>query len=185
MEQYNITPDNIRDFMSNHEFDSISVIDDKAGLDFKDEKTRAIPGGSFIYEKKSKTRCVKLEITSFRGVSWNAIHYYGKLIADGIDFQCLDNPNVSTSNWDAKKKSPFCQWRYTFELRRPITQEEIDADPDRWEYYAPGSFTNGFDTKEEIIKLAKECFKMRFSGEWELWVEDLTVVKNGIYQIDL
>lgn len=183
MKQYNITPDNIRDYMDNYKFDSFLEIDDKAGLDFKDEETRAIPHNSCIYKKKSKTRCVKLEISSFRGVSWGAIHYYGKLIADGIDFQYLDNPSTTTSNWDAEKKSPLYQWHYEFELRRPTTSEEIERDPDRWHGYDPGDFTQSFDTKEEIIALAKECFKMRFKGEWELWVEDNTVVKDSVYQI--
>ncbi|WP_304685841.1 hypothetical protein, partial [Muribaculum intestinale] len=27
------------------------------------------------------------------------------------------------------------------------------------------------------------CFKMRFTGEWELWVDDCTVAKDGVYQI--
>lgn len=183
MKQYNITPDNIRDYMNNYDFDSFLEIDDKAGLDFKDEETRAIPHNPCIYQKKTKTRCVKLEITSFRGISLGAMHYYGKLIADGVDFQCLDNPNTTTSNWDAENISPLYQWSYYFELRRPITQEEIERDPDRWYGYDPEGFTSSFDTKEEIIALAKECFKMRFKGEWELWVEDDTVAKGGVSQI--
>lgn len=185
MKKYNITPDNIRDYMSNYKFDSLLVIDDKAGLDYKDEETRAIPHNSCIYQKKSKTRCVKLEITSFRGISWGAMHYYGKLIADGIDFQSLDNPGTTTSNWEAEKISPLYQWHYEFELRRPATSEEIERDPDRWHGYYPGNFTPSFDTKEEIIALAKECFKMRFKGEWELWGDDYTVAKNGVYRIEL
>lgn len=183
MKKYNITPDNIRDYMNNYESDFPLVIDDKAGLDYKDEKTRAIPHNSCIYQKKSKTRCVRLEITSFRGISLEAIHYYGKLVADGIGFQRLDNPRITTSNWNAKKINPFYQWRYEFDLRRPVTQEEINHDPDRWGDYQLGAFTASFDTKEEIIALAKECFKMRFTGEWELWVDDCTVAKEDIYQI--
>ena len=184
MKQYNITPDNIRDYMNNYEDDFPLEIDDKAGLDFKDEETKARLHNSCIYQQKSKTRCVKLEITSFRGVSWGAMHYYGRLSADGIDFQYLDDPKTTTSNWEAKKINPFYQWRYEFDLRRPVTQEEINHDPDRWECYRPGTFTTSFDTKEEIIALAKVCFKMRFSGEWELWVDDSTVAKGGVYQIE-
>lgn len=185
MKKYNITADNIRDFMLNYESDFPLVIDDKAGLDFKDEETKAILHNSCIYQKKSKTRCVKLEITSFRGISWGAIHYYGKMIADGIDFQCLDNPKITTSNWDAKKINPFYQWRYEFDLRRPVTESEIDSDSDRWHGYYPGSMTTSFDTKEEIIELAKQCFKMRFTGDWELWVDDSTMAKTTVYQIEL
>lgn len=37
--KYSLTPDNIRDYMYNHAFDSHLVIDDKAGLDYKDDET--------------------------------------------------------------------------------------------------------------------------------------------------
>lgn len=185
MKRYDLTPDNIREYMNNYSFDFPLKIDDKAGLDFKDDETVAIRVNSGIFEKKSKTRCVKLEITSFRGISWGAMHYYGKMFADGIDFQRLDNPNITISNWFARLKNPLHQWKYEFDLRRPATQEEINHDPDRWRGYDPGDFTSSFDTKEEIIALAKECFKMRFTGEWELWVEDCTIARNNIYQIEL
>ncbi len=183
MKKYELTPDNIGDYMICYGSDFPLKIDDKAGLDFKDKETKAIPHDSCIYQKKSKTRCVKLEITSFRGISWGAIHFYGKMVADGIDFQMLDNPKITTSNWEAKKINPFYQWRYEFDLRRPTTEEEINNDPDRWHGYHPGSFTTSFDTKEEIIALAKECFKMRFTGKWELWVEDCATAKTTVYQI--
>lgn len=186
MNKYNVTLENIRDYMESYCLpDFPLVIDDQAGLDFKDEETKAILANTGLFEKKSKTRAVKLEITSFRGISWGAIHYYGKLIADGISFQLLDKPNTTTTNWDARKQNPFYQWRYKFDLKRPVTQQEIDKNPDRWDYYVPGNFTTSFDTKEEIIALAKECFKMRFAGEWELWVDDCTMAKNNIYKVDM
>lgn len=185
MKRYNLTPDNIRDYMNNNESNFPLKIDDKAGLDFKDDETRAIRSSSCIFQKKSKTRCVKLEITSFRGISWGAIHYYGKLIADGIAFQLLEQPSTTTSNWNARKQNPFYQWKYEFTLCRPLTQEEVNQDPDRWYAYKSGDFASCFDTKEEIIALAKECFKFRFVGDWELWVDDCTMAKTTIYQIEL
>lgn len=183
---YNITPENVKEYMRNWSYDFPLVIDDKAGLDYQDDKTKAIPHNFYISGKKSKKRVVKLEITSFRGVSWNAIHYYGKLVADGIEFKSLTD-NYTTSNWDAAKKNPFYQWTYEFELMRPVKQEEINNDPDRWQgyYVENNSFTTSFETKEEIISLAIECFKQRFSGEWELWVEDNTKYKDSTYQIEL
>lgn len=63
--------------------------------------------------------------------------------------------------------------------------EELDSDPDRRVGYKPDSFTFSFDTKEEIIALAKECFKLRFAGEWKLWVDDYAMAKTSIYQIKL
>ena len=184
-EKYNITPENIKDYMNCYESDFPLKIEDKAGLDFKDEKSKAILADTCIYSKKSKKRSVVLEISSFSGISWGAVHYYGKLIADGIEFQMLDRPNCTTSNFEARELNPLHQWRYEFDLCRPMTQEEIDNDPDRWYGYYPGTFTSSFETKEEIIALAKECFKFRFVGEWELWVNDYTKANDCIYQVEL
>lgn len=185
--KFKIDNNNIKNYMRNYSYDFPLIIDDKAGLDYQDDKTKAIPHNFYISGKKSKKRVVKLEITSFRGISWNAIHYYGKLKADGIEFQCLDKPNTTISNWDAEKKNPLYQWTYDFDLMRPVTQKEINENPDRWEgyYVEDNSFTPSFETKEEIISLAIECFKLRFSGDWELWVEDNTRYKDSTYQIKL
>lgn len=53
MKQYDLTPDNIREYMNNYSFDFPLKIDDKAGLDFIDEETKAILHNSCIYQKKS------------------------------------------------------------------------------------------------------------------------------------
>lgn len=185
MTKYNINPNNIEDYMENWRHKFPLQIDDKAGLDFQDDKTKAIARSSCIFEKNTKTRCVRLEITSFRGISCEAVHYYGKLIADGVAFQLIENPSITTSNWDAEKINPLYQWTYKFKLSRPLTEDEINSNPDRWECYAPGDFVDCFNTKEELIALAIECFKARFVGEWELWMVDETVIRNGTYQIEV
>lgn len=185
--KYNITPENIDEYMRNYSYNFPLIIDDKAGLDYKDEKTKAKPYYFYLNGKKSNKRIVKLEIRSFRGISIGAIHYYGKLIASGIEFEYIDRPGATTSNWEAEKENPLYQWTYDFDLMRPITQREIDDDPERWQCYhvERNDFTASFETKEEMISLAKECFKQRFSGEWELWVEDNSAVRQSIYQIEL
>jgi hypothetical protein len=57
---------------------------------------------------------------------------------------------------------------------RKLTQEEIDADPVRWEYYDAGYPTNAFYTKEEAIARAKEIIKARFDVDWVVKVDDMT-----------
>ena len=55
------------------------VFRDDAGLDI------SIPGfitrGSWI--RNNSPRTVTLDVTTYRGVSWNAVHYYGNIIIDG------------------------------------------------------------------------------------------------------
>ena len=58
------------------------VFRDDAGLDI------SIPGfitrGSWI--RNNSPRTVTLDVTTYRGVSWNAVHYYGNIIIDGVSF---------------------------------------------------------------------------------------------------
>ena len=68
------------------------VFRDDAGLDI------SIPGfitrGSWI--RNNSPRTVTLDVTTYRGVSWNAVHYYGNIIIDGVSFSPEDSPNTYT-----------------------------------------------------------------------------------------
>lgn len=84
------------------------VICDDAGLDI------SIPG--FItkgpWVRDNSPRVIALEISTYRGVSWDAIHYYGNISVDGVYFSPEDNPNTSImckETWEAEdKKSTSC-----------------------------------------------------------------------------
>ena len=67
---------------------------------------------------------------------------------------------------------PLAHYTYELVLKRPLTKEEIDKDPERWgDYYDEGDLTNCFETIEDVIELAKQVFRLRFTGEWEFYVE--------------
>lgn len=148
-------------------------ISDDSGYGYRDDK--------YFSDKRRKwKRIVTLEITSFIGYSGGATHYYGKLIADGVDLHKVDSPNVVSMSSDSPaKKDPLLNSTYDFELRRPITKEEIDADEDRWFAYDPGDPTSGFASKKELIDMAFECFKFRFVGKnWAFYINDTTENKS-------
>ena len=155
------------------------------GMDFHLEtKPELYPKINYSYDWKNpdnKERTVKLVISTFRGMCWEAIHYYGKLRADGIDiieeqvdkdgkthrmtvggFICEEFRNMPNKDF-------YDSW-YDFEIVRPVTQEEIDKDPDRWYGYEPGWTTNAFYSKQEIIKIAKKVVAARFPG-WKFVIE--------------
>lgn len=94
------------------------VICDDAGLDI------SIPG--FItkgpWVRDNSPRVITLEISTYRGVSWDAIHYYGNISADGVYFSPEDNPNTSImckETWEAEDKNPLAAPNYKIELVRP------------------------------------------------------------------
>lgn len=65
-----------------------------------------------------------ISITSYRGVSSGAMHYYGRLCIIGFE---------------------------NIELFRPITQEEIERFPDRFYHYKDGDLVNAFNAWEDVI----------------------------------
>lgn len=75
-----------------------------------------------------------IEITSYRGTSSGAMHFYGKL-KDLIEFE-------------------------SFELKRPITKEELEKYPDRFYCYEEGDMIDAFNSWRDVIdtgaKVAKE-----------------------------
>lgn len=79
--------------------------------------------------RNNSPRTVTLDITTYRGVSWNAVHYYGNIIIDGVSFSPEDSPNtytMCTETYEAEEKNPLAAGFYRIELVRPVTSEEIE-----------------------------------------------------------
>lgn len=87
---------------------------------------------------------VKIILTTFRGLSWNAIHYYSRIEADGIHiidpetycfiggYICEEYKNLP------KEKHDIWSWQYEIGVERYITQEELDENLGRWKGYELG-----------------------------------------------
>lgn len=108
-------------------------------------------------------------------VSWNAVHYYGNIIIDGVSFSPEDSPNtytMCTETYEAEEKNPLAAGFYRIELVRPVTSEEIEKDGSRWNGYKVGDKTNAFYSPEDVIAIAKEVCKARFLGNWKLKIVD-------------
>ena len=146
------------------------VFTDKCGLDIilSNDKLHAVR--SWGYTKGNPKRRATLEITTFRGISFNAVHHYGKIKIQGVNMECDGEPGHSKMIFD--NNIPLAHYTYELVLKRPLTKEEIDKDPERWgDYYDEGDLTNCFETIEDVIGLAKQVFRLRFTGEWEFYVE--------------
>ena len=133
-------------------------------------------GKDFIIPDKLNIKCkinnprnVCIRITTFRGISWNAIHYYGTIIADGVNW--IDEYGSYLggyiSKWFSENKNDLYESKYDIHLLRELTQEEIDKDPDRWNFYEAGDMVSSFNTIKEIEDLAIEVAKIRFPG-WNI-----------------
>lgn len=159
------------------------VFTDNCGLDIilPDDKLHAVR--SWGYTKGNSRRRATLEVTTFRGISFNAIHYYGKIKIQGVNMECDGEPGHSKMVFD--NNIPLAHYTYEIELKRPLTKEEIAEDPERWgDYYDEGDLTNCFETIEDIVALAKEVFRLRFIGDWEFCVESPYSKYNGKLDIN-
>ena len=159
------------------------IFTDNCGLDIvlHDKGLHAVK--SWGYSKSNQKRRATIKITTFKGISFNAIHYYGKINIQGVNMERNGKPGNSTMIFD--NTIPLAHYSYELELKRPISQNEIDEDPERWgDYYEANDMTNCFETIEEVVPLAKDVFRLRFAGEWEFYVESPYSRYNGVLNIN-
>lgn len=165
MEQ--LTLEKATELCYSNKHDYPQIFKDNCGLDIvgKDRNSEAL----HAVKGWSNKRRVTLEIRTWVGISFGAIHYYGKLKVDGVSMEYDEKPGIHTSI--DSDKQPLADWYYELKIHRHLTQKEIEEDPDRWEAWYEGSHTECFETVEEIVEFGKQIFKLRFEGDWELWVE--------------
>lgn len=86
-----------------------------------------------FYAIAETPRKVTLRITSWIGIS-NGIHYYGSLNVNNLSFS--ENKEAKRGNhmFGGACKTPPNTQGFKIELKRILTQEEIDKDPIRFEY---------------------------------------------------
>lgn len=169
------------EFALNHSLDQGNfpdVFDENIGMDFHLESQPQ------YYPRKDEVRDLIITVTSFRGMCAEAIHYYATIHADGIkiSYDAIDEKGnkypVSVYGYlgEEFKNLPYdkqCIYSncYDIEVTRPVTQEDIDKDPSRWELYDVGSKTPAFEDPEEAIKIAKKVAKARFPKGWKIIVK--------------
>lgn len=114
---------------------------------------------------KDKKRLMNIEIRSFCGLCWDAIHYYAKLYIN-VSNVC---GNSSVSGYLGGFEIPNEYQTIKGEFVRPLTQKEIDEQTGRWGYgYQVGDLVNAFESLEEIENLIKKLKKKFSSKEWKV-----------------
>lgn len=114
---------------------------------------------------KNKKRLINIEISSFCGLCWDAVHYYAKLYIN-VGNVC---GNSSVIGYLGGIEIPNEYQTIEGEFVRPLTQKEIDKQPGRWRYgYQVGDLVNAFESLEEIESLIKNLKKKFSSKEWKV-----------------
>lgn len=147
------------------------ILDSSIGLG-RHETVDVIGIISWDRKNKGTRRKIIIKITTFRGISSDAVHFYAKLIVDGV-YTANINDLDKCENVSRKQEQEFPElgYKYNFNIRRIVNQAEIDLNPKMWEYYDGGDQTDRFTTKLELISHATELIKLRFTGDWDVFVE--------------
>jgi hypothetical protein len=114
-----------------------------------------------FYKNKHIVRC---EITTWRGLSPNAIHYYGNLQIGYPEFSSDLNHGCTVSGSD----EPLMFKTYKIELTNVLEQWEIDKFPQHYEGWCAGSHHHGFYSQKLVKDKANEVFNKIFEKGWIL-----------------
>lgn len=137
-----------------------------------DNYGEGIRGKKYFTDVTRKPREVRLVITSYRGICWDAQHYYATLCEFGAPIKVIGgDPRTTCRGWLGEDTELFNNIDIGIELWRKITKKERTNNPGRYRDYET---TNGWCDKNKLIAFGKEVFAARFSGDWVLKIEDNT-----------
>lgn len=144
-------------------------VDFGVGLKFKDDE--GIEYTTLPRERYEAT--IHAKITSWRGISMGAIHYYAKIHLSDLSLSYVKHGKPCTSSISGyfDRHKPNDAKSCEIEVVRELTSQEMFDDPQRWDCYHVGDLTNCWESEEELIALVKKIIRNRFKG-WKYEIEN-------------
>lgn len=116
-------------------------------------------------------RELKFRISSYRGISIGAIHYY--CTAESyLDKEVEGQPGYCIRLSPLDRSIPEENRTLKFELVRPLTAKEIEDDPERWRSYDEGDSVIAFEDKEDILEIIEQFKQILKEDEWIVRIVD-------------
>lgn len=102
-------------------------------------------------------RVVLLHLSTFRGISIDAEHWYGEMT-----YRPFDN-----GRWSSDDPRNFKQ-----RVMKKMTQADADTlnNKDGWDYFQEGEETNRFDTIPLLLEAAKPMFREHFDATTDVLI---------------
>lgn len=147
----------------------IIPVDFGVGVKFKDDE-----GTEYTTLPRDRySGIIQAKITSWRGISIGAIHYYAKIHLSDPNLSYIEDGKKCQSSISGSfdKFKPNDAKSYQISVVRELTSQEIFDDPERWECYRVGSETNCWESEEELIAVIKKIIRNRFKG-WKYEIEN-------------
>lgn len=151
------------------------IINSDYGLiDLSEFGMQAIP----LWRKQKSCRRAILKISNYRGVGHHVAPYIGTIELQGVLIKGIGNDKSEGDLLSIENKFfPQLEYSNTLKLRRPVTEEDKEADKgasrgtDIWyEGYNVGDLTDRFNKIWDLVSFAKIVFDARLEGAWELFV---------------
>lgn len=129
------------------------------------------PDGRLMELKPKENPEVELEITSWRGISIGAEHYYAKLNCYPFRPSTVYVKKKKDDTYSSGSLSDYITPRIArisdITVRRPLLKSDIRetksrGNPDRYESYDIGDFIDGFWTEEAAIEYGTKTFNKLF-----------------------
>jgi len=112
-------------------------------------------------------RKVMLDITTWKGITPGALHYYGELKVSGLKCKNLETNELSYM----KPSGPKAAKGLKISLTRPLIKRDLLIDQgERFKGAKLGERIKNFDTREEVEKAAIKFFNKYFLDGWNLIV---------------
>ena len=140
----------------------IEIFPSDCGIDL----TYSVDGQDYktIYEGEFP-RKVTLDITSWRGMTAGAVHFYGELVISSLKSMNLDTGKVSY----LQSAAPESAKGLKIQLTRAITKRDLIMDRgQRFKGAKLGERVKNFDTKDQVKAAAISFFKQHFTDGWTL-----------------
>lgn len=118
-------------------------------------------------------RVAHMEISTWRGISCGAQHYYARIRFSGTTFRQPDgqpHPRAYTYPNGMPREAEGME----IEVRRPVTQRDVDYAKKRGDGWIPrsGDYVRGFWEEKEAYDAGIACFKEKFAPGWVLQTHD-------------
>jgi hypothetical protein len=124
-------------------------------------------GDCYTSKRVDSVPTVTLDITTWKGISPGAIHYYGDLKISLPQFERDNRSGHFCSMWDI----PFFK-NNRINLTHVLEQWEIDRYPDSYQDIRLGQHIRGFYAPEGVKRAAEVFFAEHFDPGWDFKIEE-------------
>ncbi len=127
---------------------------------------------AYVDLENNGKREVVADITTYRGICIEAVHYYCRMKVTGVYWRNLDETGNSSMYAGFTKFPKYCD-SIEVEITKKLTVEEIERDPARWEYYDEGDSVIAFEDLDELRQKIESEFERIFGSEdWILIINE-------------